>query len=124
MRPLRRHLAALAGVWLLCQTSILGATSWSVCASTALMAAETCTCGHAEGAQCPMHHPSASKSNCSCRSTTDPGSLAMASLLGPIAIVPASTEVAIDPVLVASVPRVDAAVLDLSSHPEAPPPRA
>jgi len=55
-----------------------------------------CTCAHPEAKECPMHHQvpgkSKPKSDCACRSTTDPASAVLSSLFGPAALVPEARE--------------------------------
>src|SRR5262245_53515386 len=91
MYSLRRHLGRVACAWLVAQVCVL-ATSSAVMALTApSVAALECTCAHGESHSCPMHHPvEKSKSDCSCRSTSDGPSAVIAALLGPIAVVPAA----------------------------------
>jgi len=128
MRPIRRHLASVIGVWLLCQTSALVIGPASMCAAMPTAVPEQqCTCAHDAGQQaCPMHHPTTakSKSSCSCRSGTDPSTLAIASLLGPIAVLPSAIEVADLSLTTDSVPVMVAAPIDGPELPDAPPPRA
>jgi hypothetical protein len=88
MRRVRRHVARIAGGWLLFQASVLSLTSVSLCAGMiAAAAAQSCTCAHGDGQECPMH-PSkpTSKSSCSCRSTNDSTTAALVSLVGPVAV--------------------------------------
>jgi len=81
-----------------------------------------------------MHHPATPKSpnspespeskTCSCRSTTDTSALAIASLLGPIAVLP-SVSTAVDfPAAADSVAVTADATIDGPQPPVAPPPRA
>ena len=52
----------------------------------------TCSCSNDDSQACPMHHPTdttpRSKSDCACRSTTDPAAAVLVSLVGPVAIMP------------------------------------
>src|SRR5258705_8632777 len=96
MRPGGRHRAWLVGGWLLAQAAFLTATPLGLCVASALFApADECTCAHEDGQACPMH-PVAGKStsSCSCRSTTDPSAIVVASLMGPLADIPAATALA------------------------------
>jgi hypothetical protein len=87
MGRLRRHIAWIVCGWLCCQLSVLTAPPLSLFASAPHAADSTsCTCVHGENARCPMHHPAKPKSDCQCRSTTDPDAAAIVSLLGPIAV--------------------------------------
>jgi hypothetical protein len=86
-------LRSLAAVWFCSQIVGLAASPTVLCleASHAAAAVE-CTCGHEGATECPMHHhattKSTSKSNCACRSTTDPDAAVLRSLLGPTAVMP------------------------------------
>ena len=128
MGPIRRHLGAVIGVWLFCQTSALMIGPVSMCTGMATaVPGQQCTCAHDGGQQaCPMHHPTTakSKSSCSCRSTTDTSTLAIASLLGPIAVLPSAIRVVDLTLTTDSVPDVIAAPIDGPELPDAPPPRA
>jgi hypothetical protein len=125
MRTVRRHLGWSVGAWLLCQVAVLIGTPASMCAGVAPpMVAETCTCAHGDGQACPMHHPVQSSRTCSCRSTTDDSTVALASLLGPAAVLPSAVAL-VEPVSKVDVlARLAASPLDTLSVPEAPPPRA
>jgi hypothetical protein len=128
MRAIRRHLALVIGVWLFCQTSALMIGPVSMCAGVPTAVSEQqCTCAHDGGQQaCPMHHRTTpqSKSSCSCRSSTDTSTLAIASLLGPIAVLPSAIQVAYLSLTTDSVPVMVAVPIDGPASPDAPPPRA
>ena len=127
MRPFRRRLAMVIGVWLFCQTSALMIGPVSMCAGMATaVPGQQCTCAHDGGQEaCPMHHPAKAKSkSCSCRSTTDTSTLAIASLLGPIAVLPSAISVVDLSLTTDSVPVTVAAPIDGPEPPDAPPPRA
>ena len=130
MRPIRRRLATVIGLWLLCQTFALTAGPVSMCLGMAAAGSgQQCTCAHSGGQEaCPMHHPATPKppesKTCSCRSTTDTSALAIASLLGPIAVLP-SVSTAVDfPAAADSVAVAADATIDGPQLPDAPPPRA
>ena len=115
------------GVMLACQLAALTVTTASLCADgRGVPGQQACTCTHAPGAECPMHRhaPPASKSTCSCRSTSDSGDAALAALFGPSAVVPTQS---IHPVTFASSQmRADSPLFLSSTHPapDGPPPRA
>ena len=89
------------------------------------VAVNDCTCDHNDGQPCPMHHPAPkSKSPCSCRSTTNPDGAAIASLIGPIAIVPASVSFSPFTAGTDAVRRLVASPIESLAVPDAPPPRA
>jgi hypothetical protein len=126
MRRLRRHLGSVAGVWLLFQACTLMAAPISMCAGAVAVVVEgACTCPAKGATECPMHHPAASNStsSCSCRSTTDPTTSAIASLLGPIAVLPPSVDVGAAVQSTDSVPPLVATAIDGLALPDAPPPR-
>ena len=87
MRPFRQHIAWIVCGWLCCQLSVLTAAPLSLFAGLPQAADSiACTCAHGASGQCPMHHQTAPKPDCRCSNATDPGSAAIVSLLGPIAI--------------------------------------
>ena len=127
MRSIRRHLALIIGGWLVSQTFVLTVVPASMCAGAAVSTPEqACTCSHDGGQECPMHHRTAakSKSSCSCRSTTDTTTLAIASLLGPIAVLPPAINVAAVFLSTDLNRSLVAPPIDVPALPEAPPPRA
>ena len=108
MRPIRRRLAIVIGIWLFCQMSALMGGPVAMCFGMAAdVPGQQCTCAHDAGQQaCPMHHPAAPKSKtCSCRSTTDTEALAIASLLGPIAVLPSAIAAVVLPMAADSLMR-------------------
>jgi hypothetical protein len=114
------------GGWLIVQLCSLVSVPLVLCgAAQNLGAAAECTCSHDDGGMCPMHHTTkTSKSkSCSCRSSNDPLSGIVASLVGDAAILTAKTEIPWN----LSASRLNAAVTalqDLYVVPDAPPPRA
>jgi len=127
VRGIRRHLAAVFGVWLLCHACALAAAPLSMCVSLPRNAPDAaCACGHAGSTGCPMHHREHAKSNsdCACRSTSDGGMATLASLLGPVAVV--SLEVQVEPRVVSTTAcvAVSRSIVPAPAVPEPPPPRA
>jgi len=131
MLRLRRRLARLAGLWLVCQLSVHTLVPVTAAlATTSTDAIEDCTCAHGDGQVCPMHHrlshssSSSSKRTCvwQCANTADDA--ATLSFLGPIAL--PSQQVSATPVIVRSgvVSAPFAIPSDLVPIPDAPPPRA
>jgi hypothetical protein len=124
MRRLRRGLSWIVSAWLLCQASTVAVLSASACIDEP--AAETaivCSCAHAPGADCPMHHSSNSSTpRCSCRSADD-GASGVLALLGAPAVVPPQRAGS----RLASISTVseapDAGRADYSFVPDPPPPR-
>lgn len=126
MRAVRQHRAWLVAGWLLAQAAFMTATPLGLCVASATAApADECTCAHDDGQACPMHPEAGkSKSSCSCRSTTDPSAVVMASLIGPNADLPAAIETAVPDLFVRSVPQFESSPIEAFSLPDAPPPRA
>jgi len=123
MHSFRRQLRRVAGGWVIAQVCVLVLAS-GVMALTGAAAVE-CTCTHGDAHSCPMHHPQpASKSTCSCRSTSDGPTAAVAALLGPIAVVPSSLVSEPAPLRGERVDALAASLFDVPSVPDGPPPRA
>ena len=126
MRVMRHRLSWMAAVWLFCQASMAAAVSGVICLDGASTAAPaSCTCTHAAGGECPMHHTrqASPSSRCSCRGTDADSVGAILSLLGSNAV--PSIPQTLSPVvrtarLVAPSP-IDRP--DPSSVPDSPPPR-
>jgi hypothetical protein len=127
MTILRRHFIWIIGAWLLCQSSVMILVPVSLCAASRLAAAEqTCTCAHADGPECPMHHTKTktSQKSCSCRSTTDVPTAILVSLTGSVAILTSETTVAATNTT-SSLPAIPGTILlNASINPDPPPPRA
>jgi hypothetical protein len=89
--PRDRRSSWIVSIWLLGQLSTWAVVPVALCAQAAgERAVVECTCTHDDGQACPMHHRAPmSKDTCSCTGT-DAG-ITMASLLGPTAVLPAST---------------------------------
>jgi hypothetical protein len=62
--------------------------------------------------------------SCACHSASDPVAAMAASLIGPVAVLSASTSTILPTNGVKSVPTFNPALLDSSSVPDSPPPRA
>jgi hypothetical protein len=73
MKAIRRHLSWVAGGWLVCQLGLVPATSlalnlWAIASESHA----ECTCGHGDGAMCPMHHRALPRpGTCTLRGTPD-----------------------------------------------------
>jgi len=123
---IRHHVAHVAGAWLVFQLCLLAAVPAVLCSPESTVSFEpacTCTHGDGDGQSCPMHHPSASSSNCSCRSTTDSRAAIVASLIGPTAVLaPTSSTVAPSSALSAA-RSFSAEPLESATPPDSPPPR-
>jgi hypothetical protein len=124
MRSIRQSRAWLVAGWLLAQAAFATATPLGLCVAAGVAPAGECTCSHEDGRPCPMH-PDAHKSapSCSCRSTTDPAAIIMASLVGPSAVLPDAMAVARPQVLARPLIRLESSPISAASTPDAPPPR-
>src|SRR5262245_44342390 len=123
MLPLGRHrLACACLVWQLTATLAAPLFVWA-----AVEHNETaeCQCGHGPGAMCPMHrHNMPKPSDCVVRSDAPDTSAALASIFGPVAPPPSSSErIAFARVTVPST-HYDRHVLARPFEPDLPPPRA
>jgi hypothetical protein len=125
MRWVRQHLVLIAGAWLLCQASTLGLTPVSLCAEmTAHATDQRCTCADGDGHECPMHHVPTSKSSCTCRSTNDATTVAVMSLLGPVAVLAHVTSLTAPALSSYVQPNSHSFPLSGAVIPDSPPPRA
>ena len=92
MTRLRSVLRLLAIVCVCWQVVGLAASPAVLCVDVSRDSAVECTCAHGDHGMCPMHHSAPaqprSKSDCSCRGTTDPAVAVLAAIIGPIAVVP------------------------------------
>src|SRR5262249_13207595 len=125
MRALRLHLARLAGGLLAIHLSLFAVIPTVLCADLRSSAAGLeCTCAHGDGQSCPLHHHSAAgqKNSCSCQSATDPRNEVLATMFGPMAVLP-STILIEHSMTCASVIGPFSRPLDTSSIPDSPPPR-
>ncbi len=125
MRSMHRRLSWLIACWLIACTVAATAASIEACAAPDdSSASAACTCAHAAGADCPMHHGTkAPKPRCSCRTADEDGVGAMLALLGPVAVLPAAA--ATSPLATITFRRRTAlsAVSVRPSVPDPPPPR-
>jgi len=63
MAQLRHVLAPFTAIWLFCQIGAVASAPLAVWISTTDRHLAECTCGHGDGAMCPMHHKPAGKSS-------------------------------------------------------------
>lgn len=130
MQWLRTRAAGVAAAWLAVHLSLLVSVPTTLCsADPGPSAKASCECRHETGAVCPMHQgKGAARSKapsrvCSCQSATDPLLATVASLLGPLAVLPQSTARLAPPVSVAWTAPAASASLDTPTVPDSPPPR-
>jgi hypothetical protein len=120
----------VAAAWLAIHLSLLVSVPTTLCsADPGPSAKASCECGHQAGMACPMHQGKgaarlkAPSRACSCQSAADPLLATVASLLGPLAVLPQSTARLAPPVSVASTAPAAPASLDTPTDPDSPPPR-
>jgi len=131
MSWIRPRLAGVAAGWLVFQLTLLLSVPTTLCSTiSASKVSAECTCDHADGTICPMHHTlnrahgESGSHSCSCRSTSDPMAALAAALTGPPAVLvaeanaPASFDAAEYAEIAASAP------LHWIAVPDSPPPRA
>ena len=131
MSWIRRRLAGVAAGWLVFQLTLLLAVPTTLCStiSAGRVGAE-CTCDHADGTMCPMHHTRSrahgepGSHSCSCRSTSDPMAASAAALTGPPAVLVAEAESAISLDSAECAEIAASAPLHWIAVPDSPPPRA
>jgi hypothetical protein len=131
MSWIRPRLARVAAGWFVFQLTLLLAVPATLCSTiSASSVGAECTCDHADGTMCPMHHTrsrahgESGNHSCSCRSTSDPMAALAAALTGPPAVLVAE---AISVVSFDSA-KCDASAASAPLHwiavPDSPPPRA
>ena len=126
MTSFRRVLAPVAAIWLCCQVGTMALAPVALWITAADAHGVECTCGHGDGAMCPMHHKPANESGtCAMQAANLPGSAVLAAITGIAGLVPSST-VSIGPAIVTK------QALNTDIHvagrrpipPDPPPPRA
>ncbi|MES1254378.1 MAG: hypothetical protein ABUS56_02140 [Acidobacteriota bacterium] len=124
MSPRPRRLSWFVSAWLVCQLVGLPVSPLVLCASAvAEVSPVTCTCTHADGQACPMHHPAPrSAGDCACSSAE--GTLAPAFVFAAAAVMPPPA--CPSPVLTLSgdVKRPVVHAVRRARVPDSPPPRA
>ena len=91
--------------------------------------AEECTCEHPSSGVCPMHrHSSTSSSSsstaCSVRGALDPLDALVASMIGPVGVMPGFVTTANSIETGDRLPDLEQTALDRPAPPDSPPPRA
>ena len=84
MTRLRRAIAPLTAVWLFCQIgTVMAAVPLALSIAAADPHGEECTCGHADGVMCPMHHkPSGRPNPCAMHAANGSGAAVVTTLVG------------------------------------------
>lgn len=126
MPNLRRVLAPVAALWLMCQAGTVTLVPVALWVRAADPHAVTCSCGHGADAMCPMHHKRASSAtHCAMQATDGSGTAILTTLVGLIGLITEST-----PAVAAATAAPNAAAADarLAGErpvpPDPPPPRA
>ena len=133
MQGLRRHFVWIIGAWLLCQSSMLIIVPVSLCGNGPAIE-QACTCSHADGTECPMHHTkkptrttpagaASAPAPCSCRSTSDPSTATLASLFSPVAVLTPTLIVGLRPMPSTPLSISDVRLVDPATFPDPHPPR-
>jgi hypothetical protein len=130
VHTLRRHLARIVGVWLICHLSVLGATTLVVSAE-AVLGETLCTClTAAPGAVCPMHgshqgeHDAPENpADCVLTSGTTPAVSTLSALLVGVGVIPASEPARAAIVSSEPIALPTALLVSRPDRPESPPPR-
>jgi len=125
MPRVRRHLSRLVGVWLVFQMSLLLVVPATICAGHDEAAiAQSCTCAHGDGSQCPMHHPTpTSHAPCTCHSGTTPPTATLAAAFGPAAVLTPAASLRICVVASPIDPAAEQISADVPVQLDPPPPR-
>ena len=126
MTRLRRVLAPVTVIWLLCQVGTVALVPVALWITATDPHGTECTCGHGLGAMCPMHHkPSSDAAECAMRATNSPGAAVLTTLVGAVGLVAEPTR-SIQPAIPSAYPRaIEAHVAgERPVPPDPPPPRA
>lgn len=126
---MRVQVARVAVFWLAVHACLLVSVPTTLCSMGAVAAAKSdCSCPHAAGTICPMHHPKAtlksSPDQCACKSAADPVAAMTTALLGPSAVLSPATSPIAPPDATAWRAAFAPVLLDPASVPDSPPPRA
>jgi hypothetical protein len=126
MPQLRRVLAPVAALWLLCQAGSVVLVPLALWITVADPHGAECTCGHGLDAMCPMHHkPVSSQKRCAMQAADGSGTAVLTSLAGVAGLIPERVP---DLVPALATPRVAAPDPHLHGErpvpPDPPPPRA
>lgn len=126
MTRLRRGLAPVAAIWLCCQVGTMALAPVALWVTAADPHSVECTCGHGDGAMCPMHHkPTNESGTCAMQAANLPGSAVLAAITGITGVVTGSA-ISIGPASVTTqAPKADVHVDGRRPiPPDPPPPRA
>jgi hypothetical protein len=123
MTRLRPVLAPLTALWLVGQIGTVMLVPVALWITAADPHAAECTCGHDDGAACPMHHkPTGESTPCAMRPANSSGAAIMAASATIVGLVPNSA-LAIEPTDPAKrLVRIDVRAADRRPIPPDPPP--
>jgi hypothetical protein len=125
MAHLRRVLAPLSAIWLLCQIGTVALVPVALRLSAGDPHAAECACGHGPGATCPMHHnPVGRSAPCAMQAANTAGTAVLTTLAQTAGLITEPTR-AIQPPIFTNYPRA-ADVLVVGERPlppDPPPPR-
>src|SRR4051812_27772401 len=127
MTRLRRALAPIAAIWLVCQLGAVALVPAALAASASDQRVAGCTCGHGAHAICPMHHhkPSGPDRTCSMQPVNSSPTVVLSALVGLPGFIPGITSSLVAPDASTYAGKTDAD--DRSRRPvppDPPPPRA
>ena len=123
MSRLRRVLAPLTALWLLCQVGTLALVPGMLHGKPAAAHATECTCGHGAGLMCPMHHHQpAGPMRCSMRAVDYSGTAVLTALAGIGGFISQPAGSIQPPVFVTHRPTADALAIGQRPVPPDPPP--
>jgi hypothetical protein len=124
MSGIRRHIAWIASVWLMCQCAAFAAPAAVCCmdrAPSQVPATHSC-CTNGNG-PCPMHRPTAERA-CAMKGACQQADAALLSLAGGLGILPPVTPIPLDAHLVAAALVSSHPLVDRATSPTSPPPRS
>jgi hypothetical protein len=123
---MRRHLALLVGVWLVCQVVGLAAAPLRLAGTPATAGAQKCTCppGMSPSETCPMHRSHHAKRECVLKNAFGTMDTALLSLLCGLGLIRPEQTIRASMVLAESIAPTAACVVARPDRPESPPPRA
>jgi hypothetical protein len=126
MLRVRRVLAPVAALWLFCQTGTVMLVPVALWITAAHPHADECTCGHGDGARCPMHHkPASPPTDCAMQSAGGFGTFVLASLVGVAGLLPKAPAALAPANATATIAVDDPRVIgERPVPPDPPPPRA
>ena len=125
MTSLRRALAPVAAIWLICQAATLTIALPAFWVQSVGAGELACTCAHDVDGACPMHHKTSTGAKlCLMQRADDSGTSVLRSLLGAIGLIPTRTATTAPASLGSEPLLASGAVTDRPVPPDPPPPRA